>query len=95
MVLWHAAGAAALWEDAVTQWGSGSLTLLEVLGPAIELAEEGFPVSPMAAYDWGRAVPVLQEAAAAGGPEGLAAVRWGAAMASPLPCLCWQLAPQS
>jgi len=69
------AGAAALWEDAVNCWGSGAVTLLEVLGPAIELAENGFPVSPMAAYDWGRAVPVLQEAAAAGGPGGAAAVR--------------------
>lgn len=38
-------GAAAGWVDTVNAFGSGTLSLEEVLNPAIELAEEGFPVS--------------------------------------------------
>lgn len=34
-------GAAAAWADTVEKFGSGKLTLSEVLGPAIRLAEEG------------------------------------------------------
>lgn len=43
-------GAVALWETAAQQWGS--LPLAELLGPAIELAEGGFPVAPVTAHDW-------------------------------------------
>jgi gamma-glutamyltranspeptidase/glutathione hydrolase len=40
-------GAAALWEDIVKS--HGKLTLLQVLTPAIELAENGFPLGPVTA----------------------------------------------
>eukprot|EP00443_Scrippsiella_acuminata_P010609 CAMPEP_0115323896 /NCGR_PEP_ID=MMETSP0270-20121206/82185_1 /TAXON_ID=71861 /ORGANISM="Scrippsiella trochoidea, Strain CCMP3099" /LENGTH=275 /DNA_ID=CAMNT_0002743969 /DNA_START=6 /DNA_END=829 /DNA_ORIENTATION=+ len=43
-------GAAAAWEAAVDKWGR--LSLSQVLGPAIELAEEGFPVAPSVARAW-------------------------------------------
>jgi gamma-glutamyltranspeptidase/glutathione hydrolase len=48
----HAAtvpGAAAGWVDCVERFGSGKLSMGEVLGPAIELAEKGFPVSELSA----------------------------------------------
>jgi gamma-glutamyltranspeptidase / glutathione hydrolase len=38
-------GAAAGWVDTVQKFGSGKLSLEQILTPAIELAEEGFPVS--------------------------------------------------
>ena len=41
-------GAAAGWVDAVEKLGSGKLTLHDILKPAIELGEEGFPVSELA-----------------------------------------------
>jgi gamma-glutamyltranspeptidase/glutathione hydrolase len=48
----HAAtvpGAAAGWIDTVERFGSGKVTMEDVLGPAIELAEKGFPVSELSA----------------------------------------------
>jgi gamma-glutamyltranspeptidase/glutathione hydrolase len=48
----HAAtvpGAAAGWVDCVERFGSGKLSMEDVLGPAIELAEKGFPVSELSA----------------------------------------------
>jgi gamma-glutamyltranspeptidase/glutathione hydrolase len=48
----HAAtvpGAAAGWVDTVERFGSGKLNMEDVLAPAIELAEEGFPVSELSA----------------------------------------------
>ncbi|CAK7198642.1 hypothetical protein SEUCBS139899_001306 [Sporothrix eucalyptigena] len=45
------AGAAG-WVDAVEQFGSGRVTLAEVLAPAIRLADNGFPVSKLSAYYW-------------------------------------------
>jgi gamma-glutamyltranspeptidase/glutathione hydrolase len=41
-------GAAAGWVDTVERFGSGKLTLEQILAPAIELAENGFPVSDIA-----------------------------------------------
>ena len=41
-------GAAAGWVDAVEKFGSGKVSLQDVLQPAIELAEKGFPVSELA-----------------------------------------------
>lgn len=41
-------GAAAGWVDTVEKFGSGRLSLEQVLQPAIELGEEGFPVSELA-----------------------------------------------
>ncbi len=40
-------GAAAGWVDTVERFGSGKVTLEQVLAPAIELAEKGFPVSEL------------------------------------------------
>jgi len=45
-------GAVAGWVDSLERFGSGLLTLAEILDPAIELAENGFPVSPITAYQW-------------------------------------------
>ena len=41
-------GAAAGWVDTVEKYGNGKLSLEKILEPAIELAEEGFPVSELA-----------------------------------------------
>lgn len=43
-------GAAAGWVDTVEKFGSGKITLEEILTPAIELGEQGFPVSELSAY---------------------------------------------
>ncbi|KAJ4371304.1 hypothetical protein N0V83_004521 [Neocucurbitaria cava] len=51
----HAAtipGAAAGWVDCVERFGSGKVSMEDVLGPAIELAEKGFPVSELSATFW-------------------------------------------
>ena len=58
-------GAAAAWVDCVQQWGSGTLSLQQVLQPAIDLADAGFPVAPLTAEFWSRGVPQLQR-----GPHG-------------------------
>jgi gamma-glutamyltranspeptidase/glutathione hydrolase len=42
-------GAAAAWVDTLEHFGSGETTLKNVLSPAIELAENGFPVSQFSA----------------------------------------------
>lgn len=42
-------GAAAAWLDSVERFGSGRLTLSQIFAPAIELAEDGFPVSEISA----------------------------------------------
>lgn len=41
-------GAAAGWVDTIEKFGSGKLSLEQILTPAIELGEEGFPVSELA-----------------------------------------------
>jgi len=41
-------GAAAGWVDTITKFGSGKVTVEDVLTPAIELGEEGYPVSELA-----------------------------------------------
>jgi gamma-glutamyltranspeptidase / glutathione hydrolase len=43
-------GACAGWFDLVER--HGSLSMPEILAPAIRLAEEGFPVSPITAHSW-------------------------------------------
>ncbi len=40
-------GAAAGWVDTVEKFGSGMLSMEDILKPAIELGEEGFPVSEL------------------------------------------------
>lgn len=42
-------GAAAGWADIVERYGSEKVTLEQILQPAIELAEKGFPVSELSA----------------------------------------------
>ncbi len=42
-------GAAAGWVDCVQRFGSGKVSMEDVLAPAIELAEKGFPVSEISA----------------------------------------------
>lgn len=49
----HAAtvpGAAAGWVDTVERFGSGKVSLGQVLEPAAQLGDRGFPVSEIAAY---------------------------------------------
>ncbi|KAL8803253.1 MAG: hypothetical protein Q9182_003284 [Xanthomendoza sp. 2 TL-2023] len=45
-------GAAAGWVDTMEKFGSGKLSLEQILTPAIELGEEGFPVSELASRLW-------------------------------------------
>ncbi|XP_065066294.1 glutathione hydrolase-like YwrD proenzyme [Rhopilema esculentum] len=45
-------GAAAGWIGCVEKFGNGKLTLSKILQPAVDLAEEGFPVHPIAAHAW-------------------------------------------
>jgi gamma-glutamyltranspeptidase len=40
-------GAAAGWADTIERFGSGKLSLEQILAPAIELGEKGFPVSDL------------------------------------------------
>ena len=43
-------GAAAGWCDTIAKFGSGKLTMEQILMPAIELAEQGFPVSEFSSH---------------------------------------------
>lgn len=52
-------GALSGWNALVTRYGS--MTLAQVLEPAIRIADEGFPVTPIIAQDWGNTVDVLRE----------------------------------
>ncbi|ETV71724.1 gamma-glutamyltransferase [Aphanomyces astaci] len=52
-------GAVAGWVDAVDAWGS--LTIDQVLRPAIDLAKSGFPVSTQTAVAWKRGVARLKQ----------------------------------
>ncbi|KAI7897460.1 gamma-glutamyltranspeptidase [Cokeromyces recurvatus] len=45
-------GAAAAWVDTIEHFGSGKLDLTTLLTPAIDLAENGFPVSHISAHSW-------------------------------------------
>ena len=45
-------GACAGWFDLIEK--HGSLSMSEILAPAIRLAEEGFPVGPITSYSWQR-----------------------------------------
>ncbi|MDP1714127.1 MAG: gamma-glutamyltransferase [Anaerolineales bacterium] len=47
-------GACAGWCDLIER--HGSLSMSEILAPAIRLADEGFPVAPMTSYFWARGV---------------------------------------
>ncbi|MFH2112093.1 MAG: gamma-glutamyltransferase [Candidatus Bathyarchaeota archaeon] len=56
-------GAAAGWADTIDRFGT--MPLQQVLAPATELAEKGFPVSPITARAWDRGIPQLRN-----GPHG-------------------------
>jgi gamma-glutamyltranspeptidase/glutathione hydrolase len=56
-------GAAAGWVDTIDRFGT--MPLVEVLAPAIELAENGFPVGPVTARAWNMGIPQLRN-----GPHG-------------------------
>ena len=43
-------GAAAGWVDTIEKFGSGKLSLEQILAPAIALAEDGFPVSECSSF---------------------------------------------
>ncbi|XP_062987550.1 glutathione hydrolase-like YwrD proenzyme [Elgaria multicarinata webbii] len=53
-------GAAAGWCDAVALYGSKKLSMQQILQPAIEMAENGFPVSEIASYHWKDNIHALQ-----------------------------------
>lgn len=49
----HAAtvpGAAAGWVDTVERFGSGKVTMGQILEPAVKLAENGYPVTEIASH---------------------------------------------
>jgi len=58
-------GALSGWSALIDRYGT--LSLADVLAPAIAIAEEGFPVTPIIAHDWAGAVDALS------GNEGAAA----------------------
>ena len=45
-------GAARGWEDTIERFGSGNLTMAQILEPARLLADEGFPVATLTASRW-------------------------------------------
>ncbi|KAI8982383.1 lincomycin-condensing protein lmbA [Mycotypha africana] len=55
-------GTPAAWVDTVEQFGSGKLNLETILTPAIDLAENGFPVSHISATCWNAAAPRVRAA---------------------------------
>ncbi|PWY88503.1 gamma-glutamyltranspeptidase [Aspergillus heteromorphus CBS 117.55] len=55
-------GAAAGWVDTVEKFGSGKLSLEQILLPAIELGEEGFPVSELASFFWHESEHLIRNA---------------------------------
>lgn len=55
-------GAAAGWCDSVARFGSGRLAMDQILAPAIELGEKGFPVSEIVSYFWNRDEHIIRRA---------------------------------
>ncbi|KAI1778557.1 gamma-glutamyltranspeptidase [Hypoxylon cercidicola] len=55
-------GAPAGWVDVVERFGSGKVSMEQVLAPAIELGEKGFPVSEGVAFFWDRSEPQIRQA---------------------------------
>ena len=49
-------GAARGWEEFYKRHASGKFTFAELLEPAAQLAENGFPVAPMTAVSWNKGV---------------------------------------
>lgn len=55
-------GACAAMVDTVKKFGSGRLALKDIYARAIQLAEEGFPVSEMTAHQWNQSETLLNNA---------------------------------
>ncbi|KAK8168267.1 gamma-glutamyltranspeptidase [Phyllosticta citrichinensis] len=55
-------GAAAGWVDTVQRFGSGKLSLEQILAPAIELGEEGYPVSELSSTFWHNSEHTIRKA---------------------------------
>ncbi|RAK75183.1 gamma-glutamyltransferase family protein [Aspergillus fijiensis CBS 313.89] len=55
-------GAAAGWVDTIERFGSGKLGLHQILAPAIEICERGFPVSEVSSSMWHGHEPTLRKA---------------------------------
>ncbi|KAF5374840.1 hypothetical protein D9758_000394 [Tetrapyrgos nigripes] len=55
-------GAAAAWVDTIEHFGSGKLSVGDVLEPAIRLAEEGVPVSEINSFAWQRSEDLIKNA---------------------------------
>ncbi|KAI1081104.1 gamma-glutamyltranspeptidase [Whalleya microplaca] len=60
-------GAAAGWVDTVERFGSGKVSLQQILAPAIELGEKGFPVSEGVAHFWKKSEAQIRTASPNGG----------------------------
>ncbi|KAG0418956.1 hypothetical protein HPB47_004471, partial [Ixodes persulcatus] len=52
-------GAVKAWFETVLHFGSGKLSMSEILEPAVRFAEEGFPLSLPGSFFWERAKPKL------------------------------------
>lgn len=52
-------GAAKGWEDLWKRHGSGKFSMAQLLEPAAQLADEGFPVAPIAARFWEGGMPQI------------------------------------
>lgn len=55
-------GAAAGWVDTVEKFGSGKVSMMDILTPAIELGEKGFPVSELSAVFWSDSEEMIRNA---------------------------------
>ncbi|KAJ9074272.1 hypothetical protein DSO57_1007963 [Entomophthora muscae] len=55
-------GACAAMVDTVKKFGSGKLSMSDIYSRAIQLAEEGYPVSDITAHEWGKSEGLLSKA---------------------------------
>ncbi|KAK4556658.1 hypothetical protein LTR86_006229 [Recurvomyces mirabilis] len=85
-------GAAAGWVDTVEKFGSGKVSMEEILEPAARLGEEGFPVSELMATWWGKSEALIRRASPNGaemlkkdpkGKDGCRAPKVGEIMKNP------------
>ncbi|ORY68945.1 nucleophile aminohydrolase [Pseudomassariella vexata] len=85
-------GAAAGWCDAVERFGSGKVNMEQILAPAIELSEQGFPVSELIGHYWNAAEQTIRHASPnfremlkddPNAPDGVRAPRPGEIMKNP------------
>ena len=53
-------GAARGYEDLLKHHGSGKFTLAQLVEPAAQLAEEGFPVAPVTAHHWSTGMHLIE-----------------------------------